>query len=252
MDQTCKKTPLSYPSERGQDRGCCSLLPHEAPSITQETNLKFRRVFLENFEIARRFPHDGDRHGNVPVPNANVLLGIGVQVDAHAPTGIADNGAAEATDIAALEETALDFRSEDVLELVHAAHGETLVQGVDAAAPARFPVRGQEEGGLIDPVRVPLLGKVLVQLCPGLAGDADKSGQDIDLVEQAVGGARLDHVLPADESGHAHAAFPAGALAAAPRAAAVRWTFLLRTVIRSQNDDGVVELAGFLQDCHQS
>src|SRR5260370_2593488 len=99
MDQTCKKTPLSYPSERGQDRGCCSLLPHEAPSITQETNLKFRRVFLGNLAIARRFPHYGDRHGKVPDPHANVLPGIGRQVDAHAPPGIAHNGAAEATHI---------------------------------------------------------------------------------------------------------------------------------------------------------
>src|SRR5262249_39751980 len=122
---------------------------------------------------------------------------------------------------------------------------------VNAASSTTLAIRGQEEGCLIDPVRVTILGEELVELSSGLAGYPDEGRQNVDLVEDAVGAARLDHVLPVDERRHAHPAFPARALASTPWAASVRRNFLLRPVVRSQNYDRVVELAGLLQSGNQ-
>src|SRR5262249_18392704 len=160
--------------------------------------------------------------------DADVLLGIRPEIDANRPTGRGSDRPAESTSITPLEEPVLDLRGEDVLELVHAAHREELIERVDAAASARFAVRGQEEGCLVDPIRVALGREILVEERPGLAGDPDEGRQNVDLVEDAVRAARLNHALPVNEGGHAYAALPARAFASTPRTASMRRDFLLR------------------------
>src|SRR5262249_19726360 len=96
--------------------------PHQL--VPPETDLDLRWVLLEHLAVARILRDERHRDGNVAYPHADVLLGVGVQVDGNRPTRLGDHRAAEPAHVASLEEASFDLRGEDVLELVHAHHGE--------------------------------------------------------------------------------------------------------------------------------
>ena len=203
-------------------------------------------VGLEGREMASGPREDlRDAPFEARVARARLLLGVHVEVvDPRAHPDIRDSGLVEiAARVMGLHHLEMDFVFEP-------AHGHEVVLGIHEhrVAPG-LAVIGQKERGLVDAVDV-----ARVRDGVGGARDGQRGVEEVGQVEETVALTRgRDGAGPVGDAGHAHAALPGRALAAAPGVESVVGVeILVRAVVGGEEDEGVFELAGLLQHVDQT
>src|SRR5262245_3340393 len=176
--------------------------------VAKEADFELRRIFHQLLHVPSRGSNHRNHHRNVTHANANVLLGVGVQIQTYRATTIGENRSAEPTPITFLNDAVLDFCRPSIFELVYSHRSEVLVQGVWTTAASRKPVISDQKRSLINTVDIGGLGEQVGQLHARDARERECCGQNVGKVEEAVRPARFHHALPVGKGGYTYTTLP--------------------------------------------